>query len=136
MVKSAPITAAGTMAVLMLVLGCQPARTPSPTAAQDYADNCATCHGDGGTGNGPAAAGLARKPADLTGIAARNGGTFPMARVMSTINGYFRPESGVMPHFGDVLDSPMVLVDTGDGIETPAPERLVVLADYLKTLQR
>lgn len=58
-----------------------------------------------------------------------------MARVMSTINGYFRPEDGVMPHFGDVLDSETVLVDTGDGILSPAPERLVALAEYLKGLQ-
>lgn len=31
-----------------------------------YEKNCATCHGEAGYGDGPAAAGLARRPADLT----------------------------------------------------------------------
>jgi copper resistance protein D len=31
-----------------------------------YAENCALCHGAGGVGDGPAAAGLAIRPADLT----------------------------------------------------------------------
>jgi putative copper export protein/mono/diheme cytochrome c family protein len=31
-----------------------------------YAENCALCHGAGGAGDGPAAAGLAIRPADLT----------------------------------------------------------------------
>lgn len=120
--------------VLCGLVACQQVPS-SPSARQDFAVWCAACHGESGRGDGPAASGLTRKPADLTHIAARNGGTFPMARVMSTINGYFRPEDGVMPHFGDVLDSETVLVDTGDGILSPAPERLVALAEYLKGLQ-
>jgi hypothetical protein len=40
-----------------------------------------------------------------------------------------------MPQFGPLLDSPTVLVDVGDGIQTPTPERLIDLADYLKTIQ-
>jgi mono/diheme cytochrome c family protein len=31
-----------------------------------YTANCATCHGDGGTGSGPAAVGLEPPPADMT----------------------------------------------------------------------
>lgn len=31
-----------------------------------FTANCATCHGDGGTGNGPAAVGLEPPPPDLT----------------------------------------------------------------------
>jgi putative copper resistance protein D len=34
--------------------------------AHIYADNCALCHGADGKGNGPSAAGLAARPADLT----------------------------------------------------------------------
>jgi len=135
--RKSPANLGSAMAVLLsLVAACQPIGPAVPVSARaDFAENCATCHGDSGHGNGPAAAGLSRKPADLTGIAARNGGEFPMARVMSTINGYFRPENGVMPHFGDILQSETVLVDTGDGIATPAPERLVALAEYLRALQ-
>ncbi len=137
MARTVPIVAAALSGLLgLVVVACQPVPDPAPSARQDFTDNCAACHGDSGTGDGPAAAGLTRKPADLTGIAARNGGEFPMAQVMSTINGYFRPDSSEMPHFGDVLDSATVLVDTGDGIATPAPERLVALAEFLRGLQR
>jgi mono/diheme cytochrome c family protein len=42
---------------------------------------CAACHGRDGRGAGPVAAALATRPADLTAIARRNGGTFPRERV-------------------------------------------------------
>lgn len=100
-----------------------------------YVANCVACHGAGGKGDGPAADGLATRPADLTGISARNGGVFPMAPVMTTINGYFRADDAVMPHFGDLLAGNTVLFDTGDGIPTPTPEGLVALAEYLRGIQ-
>ncbi|MCX7890589.1 MAG: cytochrome c [Rhodobacteraceae bacterium] len=123
-------------AALAILAGCTPAE-PEPTGRALFAQFCAGCHGSGGRGDGPAAAGLARRPADLTGIAARNGGSFPMARVMSTIDGYTRRGDGsVMPELGAVLgEGPVVLVDTGDGIATPAPARLVALAEYLRGIQ-
>lgn len=44
------------------------AREPSPAAGERiYAARCAQCHGAGGRGDGPAAAGLNPRPANLTG---------------------------------------------------------------------
>jgi hypothetical protein len=57
---------------------------------------------------------------------------------MSTIDGYARlsDHSSIMPEMGPVLQQGgMVPVDTGDGIETPVPVRLLALAEYVKTLQ-
>ena len=115
----------------------RPADTVSGRAI--YQDYCATCHGDSGKGDGPAAAGLAKKPADLTGISARNGGQFPLVKVMSTIDGYTRREDrgSKMPEMGPFLQAgPVVMVDTGQGVSTPTPERLVALAEYLRSLQK
>ena len=62
-----------------------------------------------------------------------------MAEVMSVIDGYTRRTAGnvTMPEFGaDLQAGDLVLVDTGDGIVTPTPERLVALAEYLESVQR
>jgi hypothetical protein len=60
----------------------------SSTRGQDlFAFYCAPCHGPGGKGDGPVAPSLKMRPADLTTIAKRSGGTFPAARVQSQITG-------------------------------------------------
>jgi Cytochrome c len=43
---------------------------------REFQRSCATCHGVDATGNGPAAAALLVKPADLTQLAKRHGGVF------------------------------------------------------------
>lgn len=102
----------------------------------DFQAFCAGCHGEDGRGTGWAAAGLARQPADLTGIAARNGGRFDYAAVMSRIDGYgLEDPHAVMPEFGPLFEGDTVLVDLGDGIPTPTPVRLLAVAEYLETIQ-
>lgn len=124
------------VAALVLVAACAPEQQVSGRSL--YLDYCASCHGERGKGDGPAAEGLGKAPADLTRIAARNGGTFERVKVMSTIDGYTRrgDRSSVMPELGVALqDGPLVLVDTGEGVMTPTPVNLVALADYLESLQ-
>ena len=52
-----------------------------------YAAYCTVCHGKDGKGGGPMAKSLKVAPPDLTRIAMRNGGRFPMARIQRTISG-------------------------------------------------
>lgn len=107
------------------------------TGRADYNDFCAACHGDGGRGDGPAAASLDEAPSDLTGIAARNGGAFPFVAVMAKIDGYAKGEvahSG-MPAFWPLLEGRTVLIETDSGVMTPTPERLVALARYIESIQ-
>lgn len=128
-------TALGVAALLCACVGQLP-NTQKTTGAQDYADYCAACHGPAGKGDGDAAAGLAKKPADLTTLAARNKGSFPTTKVMAQIWGYAgKKGKGVMPDFAPLLEGDTVPYDGGDGIATPTPIRLVELAEYLKTLQ-
>ncbi|MBU9696912.1 cytochrome c [Rhodobacteraceae bacterium HSP-20] len=129
------------MAALFGLAACvlpQGGAEPQTSGAADYAAFCAGCHGAGGVGDGEMAAGLAQKPADLTGLSARNGGLFPTTRVMAQIWGYTGGKEGdrVMPQFAALLDGALVPYDGGDGIETPTPVRLVELAEYLKVLQK
>jgi len=61
--------------------------TPASDASKMFDTYCAVCHGKDGTGTGPAAKSLTKAPADLTKIAARNGGTFPEVHVKRYIEG-------------------------------------------------
>lgn len=125
------------VAGLALAAACtQPSE---PQGALLYVENCTGCHGLTGQGDGPLAGDYGIDVPDLTLISARNGGVFPMADVMSTIDGFTRVQHGnvVMPEFGALLeDGPIVSFDSGDGIPTPTPAALVALAEYLETLQR
>ncbi len=125
-------------AVLLLVAagGLAACAPEVETGRADFLAFCSSCHGVGGTGDGPAAGGLPTPPSDLTRLAARNGGTFDFVSVMSHIDGYTRDDAGqVMPDFGGLLEGDTVLVDLGDGVLTPTPRRLVALAEYLEGIQ-
>lgn len=119
-----------------LLVACAPEMRAS-TAAQDYATHCASCHGASGRGDGPAAAGLTPRPADLTTISARHGGTFLRLQVLGWISGYTmgRSESH-MPVYGRLLDGERIMYDAGDGNPAPTPARIVGLVEYLERLQK
>jgi hypothetical protein len=102
-----------------------------------YMENCASCHGVTGRGDGPAATGLRTPPADLTQIAARRDGVWPMLEVMSIVDGYSRRtlKRDEMPIFDDFLDGDTIDVDTGNGLKTPMSTKLIEMVNYLETLQ-
>jgi len=54
---------------------------------REFQRSCATCHGVDARGNGPAAAALNVKPADLTQLSKQHGGVFLFWRVYEKING-------------------------------------------------
>jgi mono/diheme cytochrome c family protein len=88
---------------------------------------CAVCHGPEGRGDGPYAADLNTKPADLTRISARNGGAFPMVRVERYIQGVDDLEgTRDMPLWGSLFKS------LGRDM---VPIRTRTLAEHLQTLQ-
>ena len=125
------------LASLLPLAAClKPLPDPVPSGAEDYATYCAGCHGMSGKGDGEVGASLGKKPADLTQLAGADG-KIPMARVMSKIWGYTKDANGnLMPSFAPLLDQEkMVLFDSGDGIPTPTPLRLVQIAEHLQTLQ-
>ena len=49
----------------------------SMTGEDSFMFYCASCHGPSGKGDGPVARSLKTRPADLTVLTKRNGGTFP-----------------------------------------------------------
>jgi mono/diheme cytochrome c family protein len=132
-----PLPLIAALAGCVALAACLPVGDRTPSGSEDYATFCAACHGPSGRGDGAAAQGLTRKPADLTVIAAQNGGVFPATKVMAKIYGYTGGQRGgaVMPAFGPLLDGELVPYDGGDGIDTPTPIRLVQIAEHLRAMQ-
>ena len=54
---------------------------------RDFEAKCAVCHGKDGKGSGPYAEQLKRPLPDLTTMARRNGGIFPVNQTYATIEG-------------------------------------------------
>jgi mono/diheme cytochrome c family protein len=108
-------------------IGAPDTREPdvSPEAgAVLFAANCAACHGAAATGG--------RGP-DLTTIAASDGGDFPWARVLSTIDGY-GTHGRAMPEFGAGDLGPTVVVEH-EGLGTPVPADLLSLGMFIESVQ-
>jgi nucleotide-binding universal stress UspA family protein/mono/diheme cytochrome c family protein len=105
----------------------------SVPGAEFFRTYCAACHGDSARGDGPLAASMKRKPANLTEIARRNGGEFPSDLVFRTIDGSqpVRGHGGPdMPAWGDAL---MRSRDAGDA--ESVKKMIQSLVDYLESLQ-
>lgn len=97
-----------------------------------YGAYCAVCHGKDGKGSGPMAKSLKTATPDLTRIATRNGGKFPLARVQGIVSGEQQVSSGhgtrEMPLWGPIFSQVAWDQDLGR-------IRVYNLAKYLETLQ-
>jgi mono/diheme cytochrome c family protein len=97
-----------------------------------YKAYCAVCHGADARGNGPMAPAMKVAPPDLTRIAERNGGAYPMKLVTRIITGEETLPSGHgsrgMPVWGTVFSQVDRDVDMGN-------VRIDNLTRYLKSLQ-
>ena len=72
-----------------VALGTSPlsAQVGPDVGAEEFAERCAVCHGDGAKGDGPLAGFLNFETADLTVLSRENGGEFPFDRVYRIIDG-------------------------------------------------
>ena len=75
------------IAILLGAAATVSAQTLPLEGATLYKNYCAACHGPRGTGDGPMVPALKTKVPDLTLIAGRNGGTFPLDKVQAVISG-------------------------------------------------
>jgi len=76
------------IAAVLALAGSVPAAGQEAAAAKAaYLKYCGACHGPGGKGDGIAGTFMRPKPTDLTQIAKRNGGRFPVEPTLRAIDG-------------------------------------------------
>jgi len=96
-----------------------------------FMNDCASCHGKEGKGDGPVSKVLKVKAPDLTGLAARNGGKFSYWKVYKTIDGTSMPRAhgdSEMPVWGKQL--------TGEYGTPGARSQMLSLVFYLESIQK
>lgn len=122
--------------VSLVMAGCVRTEAPHDPLASgkaSYEAYCASCHGDG-HGLGQLVSDLKTLPADLTELALRNQGVFPVEAVYQTIDGRkMVPEHGTreMPIWGNIW---------GYKDDTPVPQevldqRINELVEYIRSIQ-
>jgi mono/diheme cytochrome c family protein len=99
-----------------------------------YFRYCSACHGDDGRGKGEVAGSMRPKPADLTQLAKKNGGTFPYAEVKEIIDGRKRVAahgSSKMPVWGKVFAEEKAY----ERPEDHAQSQIDLITSYLASIQ-
>ncbi len=127
----------GIAAAVAIQVALRPALAETPGKA-DYDQNCASCHGADGKGNGPALNTIPGiHPPDLTLLTTKNGGTFPKDEVTDAIDGRQQIPSHErlnMPFWGVTMQS--------EGKEfTPESEakvkqRIANVVSYIESMQQ
>ena len=126
----------------LLISGACWAQTSVALGRADYRDNCASCHGVTGKGDGPMRSSLVKPPADLTTIAQRNGGQFPQELIWELIDGRWSEDGGPhgsreMPVWGQEFKK-RAMNKPGDSSRTAewsARLRIISLLKYLEDIQ-
>lgn len=115
-----------------------------PGLAQDadagrdlFQHHCAVCHGAAADGAGPMAPVLTIQPTDLTKLAARNEGVFPIERVIRRIDGRepLVAHGSPMPVYGDFFVGPETLGKTELGQPLLTTRPVADLIAWLNSIQ-
>jgi mono/diheme cytochrome c family protein len=123
---------------VMVYVATRPTEVVAVEGRDLFLRYCASCHGDGGKGDGPAAAALQPPPADLTHLRERYSDSNPLRQTLAAIDGR-RPVrahgNSAMPVWGQIFEREMEERKIGwPKATTLQRERLI--AEYLLTLQQ
>jgi len=110
-----------------------PASYTNPSSGKEMFDAyCASCHGQDGKGDGPAAPALKMPVTNLTTLAAKNGGAFPAAHISAMIQG-----DSMVPAHGS-KEMPVwrpIFMAIGGHSQAEVQLRIRNLTNYVESLQ-
>jgi mono/diheme cytochrome c family protein len=122
-------------------MGCSAsAWAQQPDAGKmEYLSSCGACHGADGKGKGPLSEVLKVTPADLTVLAKKNRGVFPIDSTYEVIDGrklIAAHGTRDMPIWGfRYMPSPHQAVDPSPATEAVVRARILAIVDYLSGIQ-
>ena len=123
------------MALVFSAMLLLPAVASAMEPPTDYLQYCSSCHGKGGKGDGPLAANMKDKPADLSAITHFYKGKFPTKVIRQAISGTATDRT--IAQFHGPVDMPVwgkVFRDqSGDSI---AEARIDLLVEYIESIQK
>jgi mono/diheme cytochrome c family protein len=122
-------------AAAAMLIGSGVAAAEETTGRDAYLEYCASCHGPEGKGDGPMAAELKKKPANLTRLAQKHGSPLPKDRLLDFIDGRDMVRSHgsrEMPVWGKRL---IENVPPGAGTEAYKRGTLRAILDWIDTIQ-
>ncbi|GGD47381.1 c-type cytochrome [Sinisalibacter lacisalsi] len=124
-------------AALAVVLSAAGAVAQQGLGEAEYMTACAVCHGESGRGEGPFAEVLSVAVPGLTGLAAANGGVFPVMETLRIIDGRaaLAAHGGPMPIWGDRYVAAAEALGGPFDAEMIARGRLLSLVYYLEAIQ-
>lgn len=122
----------------IVAMGCVfgPAVMADDLGKAEYMNACASCHGPAAAGDGPLAELMIVEVPALTGLSAATDGTYPMLKVIQTIDGRqgIRGHGYPMPVWGNRFSKDME--DVGPyGTEALIRGRILSIAYYLESIQ-
>jgi len=125
------------MAIIILLLGLLAQSFADENGGREmYLKYCASCHGNQGKGDGPVSRDLKVKVPDLTLLRSKNKGTYPLDRVMSSIDGSQTVRghgTRTMPVWGEVFRAER---EKQKYNELTSLLKSKVIAEYVGTLQQ
>lgn len=117
----------------------QAQRVPRDFGKSEFEASCASCHGVSGKGNGPLVPLLRSSPPDLTLLAKKNQGVFPMNRLYEVIDAENVPAHGSreMPVWGRAyrIEDAEYYQDTEYDAKALVRARILSLLEYINRIQ-
>lgn len=130
--SSMTITAFSTL----VMLGTASLANAEQKTPVDYMQHCAACHGESGKGDGIMAENQKTPPSDLTQIAKKNGGTFPIERIKKTVSGTLDDRTIARVHGPKDMPVWGKYFHDDAGSSAIAEARISTIVDYLKSIQQ
>ena len=124
---------------LILSFGVFPSMSWAAEGAQGrayYLKYCGSCHGVEGKGDGVVSRSLKVKPPDLTQLQKKHKGTFPLEKVIASIDGKLTIEAhgeSRMPVWGEIFEKQAL---TQKDPAATSAAKVKAIAEHIATIQR